>query len=606
MQRNIRKIGFVMGFLVAMVLMLVGQRSSENRGQSILPAGSLPEAHTIVSSASYPLASCDSTKIEQPIETQSDFEFNNKLAMNAMALLPRNATDPNSNQDLKTTEIEIHGTFIESMPHGLGGNQRFLALTHADVRGGDPELKTWLEQGFAVQMSEKGTAVSIGVSPSTKPEFAQFARMLAPLLSMTRADSPTSKQWEAWEPDPSGTVKTSYFVTDKGIERKRSEVIATKQQEFQDRLAVKFDSEFLLKPLGTALCHVDVSGLDRLAMTDTGHRIIAESTSKVRREHSGGRILTESEVHQILSKMEVLQFVAIDRAADTSQVTEKDRFQKMIQNMPWKDLLAQLTDSKKLSEDEGKLFELLRAHLVVNPGHCSEVKTMLDSFPHDSRQAEMLALALTAAGHKEAQETLLELADKQRSADPKFSFKLMGLLAMVETPVQEAADRLRAMRQDRSGPSWLNNSLELVEASVAHKRMEQDPSSASQIEKLLLSEYTTANSPRRQQILSVLGNLGTEDILDLVETDILTSDVETRIRMVNAVRFVSDPRATEWLIEVLARDAAPEVKLKAIYALSFRSISSDNRIKLSQVLLQENSETVKGSIESILQKGRSA
>lgn len=240
-------------------------------------------------------------------------------------------------------------------------------------------------------------------------------------------------------------------------------------------------------------------------------------------------------------------------------------------------LLSELAAAEAAGkESDTELYLKFKALAELQPEVCPELGRVLAGAGPGSLTLNVLSLALGSAGHGQAQAALVEAirAGRDGSEDSAKLRSLIECLGMVSDPTEEAEESLREAAGAADKPGAGETALMLL-GNMARNLEAASPQRAERIVDWLLEEIKResggSDSTRRTKVLLLsLGNSGSERAQAAVMEFARSPDVDLRATAVAGLRWMESPAAEERMIDALLNDAAPSVRIEAVFALSFR------------------------------------
>ena len=224
--------------------------------------------------------------------------------------------------------------------------------------------------------------------------------------------------------------------------------------------------------------------------------------------------------------------------------------------------------------DTTPLYLKFRALIYLHPETCAALGDVLSRARTDGPVMKVLATALNAIGHAEAQ-SALAAAILERPADEKALFKLLFALSTVERPTADAERAMRTLMEKTPDPNVVVMAR-LSLGSMARRLAETAPDRAAAIVGEFSRGLASApTSETKKSYLLALGNAGSASALPAVRPFIGDANPDLRAAAVRSLRFVRTAKAEGVILRALSSDPDAEVRAQAVEALADRDMTPE-------------------------------
>lgn len=260
--------------------------------------------------------------------------------------------------------------------------------------------------------------------------------------------------------------------------------------------------------------------------------------------------------------------------------------------------LAQLSPNTPF-EQAADLISRWTALVRLHPELSSLLKLKIEALDIRSPQAQVLISALREAGHAQAQAALVELAYLYyQRGDADDYAHLMPNFAFLNEPNEATESALQKFAQV-DNPAFANPAR-LALGSIGHRVRETHPDRARRLGAWMIRQLERAVSDSEREVwLLALGNLGLNDALPTIQVYLNAPQENLRAAATGALRFLTLSGIEALLLERL-RDASRLVKLEAISALQYRTLSDTVVLSLREYLQQEPDKELRRALLEIL------
>lgn len=485
-----------------------------------------------------------------------------------------------------------------------------------------------LSRGFLVELTAQGKIVGVYMQPDAGKFSQDFVRTLlatAQFVFPTTAP-PDGQSWIVREEDRSGTYLARYRIVSASvaghrdwIELRKSKIrylpdAAGADQPIQGRspaqkrlvsktdLAARFalDSGSLVSLDGTETQDTSIQGKN-VAHSETTMRFSSVKTERVPPEEmERARRLSAS----LTANSPPLTLFARRSPADVEANVQRSE----LGSATPRELLNSLAALRTTSEDrdqqqaaETPLYLKFKALVYVHPESSTELQPVLDTADAASPAFRIVAGALGAVGHAQAQSVLVH-AIRARPQDPAALSNLISTLGSVPHPTVETENAMKEVAASSSDPNISGTAI-LALGSMAKNLNGKDPQRGAAIVSYLLQRAAAAHSEEEtQHLLQALGNTGSSRAMPLLSQFASSSSPLLRAAAVDALRSIQRPQADALLLHTLVSDSDAHVRLEAAFALGFRRPSREAYDAQSKVLAAEGDEKVRAALLNNLAK----
>lgn len=419
-------------------------------------------------------------------------------------------------------------------------------------------LRAALERPFFLVHRADGVLSDVRGDLETLPLVAQLWRSVGATMQVAAAPAGAA-EWRATEADATGTYEASY---------------RNAQSRSATRLIEKRKERYLTASQGAALPEIVESLITIEAdergvlQVDSGERlrvrqpplpaVESRTTLQLVRESSRDR---GAAVAGWLAAFGSAR--ALPTALDSTPTPESDRAR--VADWKYAEMLAALRDT---GTPEGKrranrAYSAMCALLRLEPERIDDVRRRV--LAGGSLRRTMIA-ALRDAGTPEAQAALRDLV-QAAALGGEDRLAVARALSLVDAPVKETVDALRALRGD---PLLGAQATYGLGASVAHLR-DRDPELAKGVLAELLAQHASAGSQaQRIDTLTALGNAGDVGALEAIAEELRSPSDDVRAAAANALRRV-DASGVDRLLAQASMDPATPVRRSAVAAMTNRT-----------------------------------
>jgi len=453
-------------------------------------------------------------------------------------------------------------------------------------------IKAALSQAIFAEVSSRGRVLSVRFDPAIDNFSQNFARALLALTQFVLPDARATgaRQWEVQEDDPNGQYVARYEAEppapEQGSGESRTGLKTFRKTKLryltphQKTRPGKLQVSTTIKPEGSLVARFDVGGGHLYSFRGTEGQIIIMAGKTVARAQTTLHLefrrkerLSVEELAGMRNASVARNMVA--RAVPLSATISKHERESIIQRSELgEETLESLVAQLAKAESEGKrrdtpLYLKFKALVYLHPETSSSLGKLLYAAHPQSLTTSILTGALSAAGHPQAQEALVNVI-RARPNDSPALLTLVKALGSVESPTMLAEKTLRALAAN--APDWnVATTAQLALGTMARNLADTSPERAGKIVKWAINEINSSTSEDRTRLfLLVLGNAGSIQALPTITRFVADPSPAVRSTAVLALRWIESSKADLLLTKALSSDPDPAVRLEATFALSFR------------------------------------
>lgn len=445
-----------------------------------------------------------------------------------------------------------------------------------------------LKQGIVATVDPQGRIVTVQFAPKTAEISQSFARsILADMQFVTPNQNAQLRDWTQQEEDQNGKFLAHYEAASSFENRGSVTPFRKTKVQYLPRPTAPqprqgtVKSDLTIQPQGEWQAKFDLTKgqLQELTGQETQKIIIAKKevgTDETKMSFKLQSVMTLPTLQPLQTQLQP-QFKAplIPLSYQPSEADSTAKIQKReLGTSTLESVLANLDRAEATfnpQQDYTPLYLKIKALIYLQPNTSEIFGDRLTNAKPDSLSFQLLASALSAAGHPSAQAALSN-AILQHSTDSKVALSLIPNLSSVENPTPDtvvALDRLTS-----STDSEVVAAAQLALGTVA---AQLNPTQAKPIVDRFVQSLKTTNLPEEQRhLLLVLGNVGTSELLPILEPFTQNQDVALRATATTALRNLPNPRVDQILIQILAKDTDENVRLEAAVALGSREMTSES------------------------------
>jgi HEAT repeat protein len=250
------------------------------------------------------------------------------------------------------------------------------------------------------------------------------------------------------------------------------------------------------------------------------------------------------------------------------------------------------------------LYLKFKAYLFLYPEKSSQLAKILEVADPRSKTMQVLATALSAVGHPEAQAALIAVL-KFREDDFLAARVLVPALGLTQHPTEESEAALKSLIR-RSQNEDIVTTAGLSLGIMASHLGQDAPERQKQIVTEIQNDYeNAATSQQKKFLLSVLGNAGSKEALPLIIRAIQSDDLSIQSEAVLALRFISGAEVDSLLLNLLIGAENNQIRKSAAFALGEHEASKQMSEKMRNTFFRQKSEEVRREIIKSVYQHRS-
>jgi len=453
-------------------------------------------------------------------------------------------------------------------------------------------IRAALSQAILAEVNSQGRVLSLRFDPATDNFSQNFARSLLALTQFVLPDpQPTgAHQWEVQEEDPNGQYfaryEAEFLSREQGSGESRTGLKTFRKTKLryltphQKTRPGKLQVSTTIKPEGSLVAQFDVSAGHLYSFRGTEGQIIMMAGKTVARaqttlhlEFLRKETLTAEELTAMRTASVARNMVA--RAVPLSATISKQEREAIIQRSELgQETLESLAAHLAKTQAEGKrrdtrLYLKFKALVYLHPETSSSLGKLLYTAHPQSLTMRILVDALSAAGHPQAQEALVNVIHARPNDSPALLTLVKGL-GSVGSPTMLSEKTLRDLAAN--APDWdVATTAQLALGTMARNLADTSPERTNKIVEWVVSEINSSTSEDRTRLfLLVLGNAGSIQVLPTITRFVGDPSPAVRSTAVLALRWIQSSKADLLLTKALSSDPDPAVRLEATFALSFR------------------------------------
>lgn len=225
--------------------------------------------------------------------------------------------------------------------------------------------------------------------------------------------------------------------------------------------------------------------------------------------------------------------------------------------------------SEKLNEQNYTTwFPRLHALAVLDLQACAEMGNLVRRGNTTDMVMQVLVAALAQAGTSTAQQELLQSFNA--ATDPQKRLLLANAIAEIKLPSIELEEALKGAATS-GDPLW-QPAFRLALGAMIRRLQQSSPMRATALVHWLLAHCDGNSSEELRHLADALGNAGHRAALPMLRRLLRHQDALLRAAAASSLRHIPGSEPNQLLRKAL-RDKASEVRLEAVYALSWRQPS---------------------------------
>lgn len=459
-----------------------------------------------------------------------------------------------------------------------------------------------LKRQIFATINSQGKIMVVRFDPAMSEIAQDFARTLLATTQFVTPNSKTSSgEWTTQEDDPNGQyiaryqaeggkfqkTKLRYLQPSSSKKPNNSQVPTTINSE--GKLTGDFNSHrgYLISLQGTELQKFVIAGKN-----------VGQSKTKLNMGDINQATLNSTELSALrdanTNREKVAPAIALSATPTEAEVEAKIQRQEL-GDATLESLLADL-EKAEASPDKNQnstpLYLKFKALIYVHPESSATLGKRLAAANAKSLTMQILAGALSAVGHTQAQSALVTAIQSHQQDWLAMSI-LIPSLATVNSPTQEAEDVLRNLafnsKEERTA-----STAQLALGAMARNLAQNSPERANKIVEQFVQKLQTAkNDEQTRQYLLVLGNAGSKQALKAITQLTSASNPSVRATAATALRWIQDSQVDTLLTKALSSDSDDAVRLEATVALGFREMNNATFQVQKQAFLSDKAVKVR-------------
>lgn len=485
-------------------------------------------------------------------------------------------------------------------------------------------IKKDLGRDVFALVSRQGKVLSVRCDPAANTLSQNFARALIAVTQFVFPSPPSSNrsQWETQEDDPNGQYIARYQQAEPSSNRHRAAQPSLRSfRKVKTRYLPAIEKPgpdeinlpTVITPKGELTANFDLRAGRILNLSGTesetiemGGKTVGRAQNAVRLDYVGREILDPAKLAAMREASS--QRSKLVAAVPLSVTTSKEDSELSIERTELggatlQSLLADLSNLESSSgeRDETPLYLKFKALIYLHPESSAPLGKILETAPAKGLTMRVLAGALGAVGHQEAQAALVS-AISARSADWPALSMLVPALNEPSSPSQLAEDTVRDLAL-RSANADVAFTAQLTLGTMARNLAETSPERATKIVELFIRQIESSLSvDATRQALLALGNAGSFNAYSTITRFMSDPSPALRAAAALALRWVASERVDAELTRVLTSDPEGAVRLEAAVALGFRQMTGSTFEAQKRAFLTDKNDKVRLALLSNLWK----
>lgn len=465
--------------------------------------------------------------------------------------------------------------FFKASPGVWDVAARIINIQQLNTQGSDVS-NGYLTQPFVFRMTDLGYMSNFKFTKGMDFNVTGIQRQILGLLQvgLPRAASNT---WSTREVDATGIYRARYILDAEGVHKQKLDYLSL--QGDTKKAGDTFAAAVGRVPISD--CHYTISETDWVTQAslrektaiDINGKHWAQTTTQMNAKKISGDFST----YFPISFSDFMTLLKVDTFAMAKYYQTNSVLSSVWAKLNMQEAMQAFAD---LSEKQRQYaIELMINYLRLHPERSQELVQLLDRCYSDkgvcewsTRERRMMIYALVQAGHKEAQQALVDAATNPRNNADLRTAALMHM-HQIETPQkfvsEELWDRHRMLSgsNDRLDVEQRNMSLFVLGSLGDKDKLNPELSNEIATE---LSDYLKQSGDRSDQIIALeaMGNHGGEQLLDAIEPIFASDDVEMRATAYFAMRRMDTPEAAQTLINNYEKENVQPVKTAAMESLA--------------------------------------
>ncbi|MBD1846969.1 HEAT repeat domain-containing protein [Cyanobacteria bacterium FACHB-63] len=475
-----------------------------------------------------------------------------------------------------------------------------------------------LKQDIVATVDPQGRIVAVQFAPKTAEISQTFARsILADMQFVTPNNSDRLREWTQQEEDQNGKFLAHYEAASSF--ENRGSILPfrkTKVQYFPRPSSTpsrqgKPKSDLTIHPQGEWQGKFDAAKgqLQELTGQETQKIIISNKevgTDETKMSLKLQSVTTLPTIQPLQTKLQPqLKAPSIPLSYQVSEADAEAQIQKRQLGTDTLESISAALDraeaTRNLQNDYTPLYLKLKSLIYLQPKTSEIFGDRLSIAKPDSLSFQLITGALSAAGHPQAQAALSKVI-LQRVADTKVALMLIPSLSAVKNPT---AETVKTLDQLASTPDpEVTTTAQLALGSVVAKLNSTEAKPI--VDRFVQTLQTTKQPEEQRHLLLVLGNVGTSELLSVIEPFTQNQDAALKAAATAALRNIPDVRVTPILIQILEKDADDNVRLEAAIALGLREMTPESFSAQKATFTKDSSVKVRLAILNTLWQAREA
>jgi hypothetical protein len=524
-------------------------------------------------------------------------------------------------------EADMHATVVEADAEGAWIACGFkspgvqvvvngeLAVSQAEAIQAD------LSRGLLAFVDRQGRIRSVHFDSRINSLAHNFARALLATTQVVLPENASRTTWDTQEQDPNGAYGVRYQREDRSAAEPNIAVfskVRTHYEPVRRAHSIRIlEVQSTATPSGQLTVRFDeakghvllVEGREGTTIA-VNNKTVARVETTLKMSFLRAETLTATEHKSLLAACADLKnepSLALSTPASTT-AQEASIYRNELGDATLESLLGELAsfDSRAdANESDTQLYFKIKALIYLHPEACPDLAKVLCASKTDSRATRLLIDAMSSIGNAQAQ-SALQSAIRVRAGDASALAILVPALAMVETPAPSAELTLLEVAGSSKHAS-IRAAAELGLGTMAHQLAGVAPARSRRIAQAMADKLRTASSnEERRHLLFVLGNAGTHETLDVIMPFLKDSTPEVRAAAVAALRWIKAANIDELLCNALANDAEAAVRVEAVTALGFRTMTSATFVVHRDAFAKDASSSVRVALLQNLARSQSA
>jgi len=536
--------------------------------------------------------------------------------------------------ELSTTGVRADAHHVVLFLELRGGECRILINGQPQEQQAE-DVRAALARGVLVEMTPKGQVTGVRIGPATAGLAREYVLSLMAAIQFVLPPGPVDRgsSWQTDEGDRNGHYRAEYTLERDATQARpgetddrRSRVVAIRKTKLHyvaeggeggaGDLPGQERAEKTVTAAGGMTARFDVDqgriltleGEETLKTRVNGKEVAeAQTTLRLSRATAAPATqATRAKVERQVAALEGVEPLALfsRRPPEEVQATVQ---RKELGTTTADELLARLAalEAQPDTSAEQPLYLKLKALVYLRPETCPRLGRVLAKATAQGPTFRILAGALGAVNHSQAQEALVA-AIRTRPNDWPALANLIPTLASAPVPSLGAESLLREYANRAADPNVSATAL-LALGTIAHNLAKTRPPRAQRlVDELVRHVQRDHSESDRARALEALGNAGPSSVPPVVEGLCRASSPVLRAAAADALRLTADPTARDLLLQLLSSDEHPDVRLAAAHALGFQKMNADSQSRQAARIASEGDERVRAMLLANLWNARRA